>query len=315
MALRTHTCAAFLLAAGRPHARAARLPLRLRAGAARRVHAGEGILAGVLKRWVPVRMVSPSGLKGRHLLRRRAGAASVLRGARSSRPGGLLRGVLVADRLEPEPFEDGDETLLRTLAGEVLRAIEVERVMVVHPQDPRREGPVLPRHRGAQPRGQPGRRCSSRCWRARGSSPGLDFCAVTLVNEEEGKRVHRVARMSGVEPGGQGARGPHLRGQQRPGGQRGPLRRAAARARHQAMDRQVIFDDDTQVRGLGALKIFPLVAGRPDPGHAGRRLAAQGRAGRGRAADARGHRASRRRRRCCAPSSTSRWSGWPPPTA
>ncbi|HET9035358.1 MAG TPA: diguanylate cyclase, partial [Myxococcaceae bacterium] len=64
LGLRTHTCAAFLLA---PDDRTLVLhdcrsaSERVQRGA---VHAGEGILAGVLKRSVPVRMVSPSGLRG-----------------------------------------------------------------------------------------------------------------------------------------------------------------------------------------------------------------------------------------------------------
>ncbi len=106
---------------------------------------------------------------------------------------------------------------------------------------------------------------------------GLDFCAVTLVSETGGQ-----AR----PPGDADARASRRRAARRS--------RAAIFADNnglvanvvrygaplpgrdlKAMDRQVIFDDETQMRGLGALKIFPLTRGRPHPRDAGGRLAPQ----------------------------------------
>jgi diguanylate cyclase (GGDEF)-like protein len=84
---------------------------------------------------------------------------------------------------------------------------------------------------------------------------------VTLVSEVEGKRMHRVVRMTGVT-----AQGKALEGQtfaDNNGLVANVVRYGAPLPGRdiKAMDRQVIFDDETQIRGLGALKIFPLVAG------------------------------------------------------
>src|SRR5262249_911351 len=90
---------------------------------------------------------------------------------------------------------------------------------------------------------------------------GLDFAAITLVSEQEGKREHRVARMSGSSP----ARKP-LEGRvftDNNGLVANVVRYGTPLPGRdlRAMDRQVVFDDDTRVRGLGALKILPLAAG------------------------------------------------------
>ena len=122
--------------------------------------------------------------------------------------------MLVADRLEAEAFEDRDEALLRTLAGEVLRAIEVERVLA----DIRRTRDEKGRfYRAIEElnRAASLEAVFGAVLEAARQLAGLDFAAVTLVSEHEGKRSHRVARISGVSPAGQGARGQGLRRQHR----------------------------------------------------------------------------------------------------
>jgi len=90
---------------------------------------------------------------------------------------------------------------------------------------------------------------------------GLDFAAITLVSEHEGKREHRVARMSGTSPAGKTLEGRVF------GDNNGLVANVVRYGTPlpgrdlRAMDRQVVFDDDTRVRGLGALKILPLAAG------------------------------------------------------
>ncbi|HZX42275.1 MAG TPA: diguanylate cyclase, partial [Myxococcaceae bacterium] len=97
LALRTHTCAAFLLA---PDDRTLVLhdcrssSERVQRGP---VHAGQGILAGVLKRSIPVRMVSPSGLRGVTWYDGGPAPRTVC-AVPLVEAGGLLRGVLLADR-------------------------------------------------------------------------------------------------------------------------------------------------------------------------------------------------------------------------
>lgn len=84
----------------------------------------------------------------------------------------------------------------------------------------------------------------------------IDFCAVTLVSELDQHRVHRIMRMSGVTTAGRALEGATfadnnglvanvVAGAPLPGRDAG------------AMDRQIIFDDDTQIRGLQSLKISP----------------------------------------------------------
>jgi two-component system, cell cycle response regulator len=92
--------------------------------------------------------------------------------------------------------------------------------------------------------------------------PALDFCAVTLVEASEGGgRTHTIARALARTPGKSpldGRRFPDNAGLVANVVRYGaplPGRDAGA------MDRQIIFDEETQVRGLGSLKIVPLSAG------------------------------------------------------
>ncbi|MGQ0504336.1 MAG: sensor domain-containing diguanylate cyclase, partial [Myxococcaceae bacterium] len=90
---------------------------------------------------------------------------------------------------------------------------------------------------------------------------GLDFCAVTLVSEVDGKRVHRIARLSGVTAHGRALEGKFF--EDNNGLVANVVRYGAPLPGREitAMDKQMIFDGETQVRGLAALKIFPLTAG------------------------------------------------------
>jgi signal transduction protein with GAF and PtsI domain len=129
LALHTHTVGAFLLTTDE---RALKL-YDCRSASERvereKFEAGEGILGGVLKRNVPIRMHTASGLKGVTWYEPGAPTVKALLAVPIVEAGGLVRGVLVADRLEDREFGADDERLLQTIAAEVLRSIEVERVM------------------------------------------------------------------------------------------------------------------------------------------------------------------------------------------
>ena len=225
-----------------------------------RFAAGEGIFGALLKRGVPVRMNSTSGLKG--VTHYESGGPDL--GAVLAVPivegGGLVRGVLVADRLENKPFSEQDEHLLQVIAGEVLRAIEVERVMGYIRRSRDEKDRFFRAIEELNRAGSPEQVFLAVLESARQVAP-LEFCAVTLVSEANGARAHRIMRMTGVTSAGRA-----LEGQTFPDnnglvanvvryGAPLPGRDAGA------MDRQIIFDDDTQIRGLQSLKIFPLVAG------------------------------------------------------
>lgn len=259
LAMRTHTCAAFLLTSDD---RSLKL-YDCRSASDRiqrdRFPAGEGILGGVLKRCVPVRMHAAGGLKG--VTHYESGlqvcallAVPIVEG------GGLVRGVLVADRLRDEPFTEQDERLLSTVASEVLRAIEVERVMGYIRKTRDEKDRFFRAIEELNRAGAPEQVFLAVLESAR-QIAGLDFCAVTLVSEEDGKRVHRIARMTGVTSQGRALEGKTFADNN--GLVANVVRYGAPLPGReiQAMDRQVIFDGDTQIRGLGALKIFPLVSG------------------------------------------------------
>ncbi|NMO20500.1 diguanylate cyclase [Pyxidicoccus fallax] len=259
--LRTYTCAAFLLTSDD---RSLKL-YDCRSGSERvqreRFNAGEGIIGGVLKRRAPVRMNSPQGLKGVTHYESGGPAVSALLAVPIIEGSGLVRGVLVADRLANEPFSDQDEKLLSIIAGEVLRSIEVERVMSYIRKTRDEKDRFFRAIEELNRAGSPDQVFVAVLESVRHLA-GLDFCAVTLVSEVEGKRMHRVVRMTGVTSQGSKA----LEGQtfaDNNGLVANVVRYGAPLPGRdiKAMDRQIIFDDETQIRGLGALKIFPLTAG------------------------------------------------------
>ncbi len=257
LAIRSHSCAAFLLDADdrmlRLHDCRSSSELVQRAP----VPAGEGILGGVVRRGVAVRMASEGGLRGVGWYQSNVGVKSVLAVPLQERSG-QLRGVLLADRLEAEAFTDGDEQLLSTLAREVLRALEVERVLgeVRRGRDEKARffSAIEELNRAVDPAAV----FAAVVENAR-TLAALDFVAVTLVQEEEGARVHRVAKVAGSTT----ARA--LEGRSFPdnnGLVANVVRYGAplpGRALPQ-MEQKVVFDDRTEVRGLGALRILPLVA-------------------------------------------------------
>lgn len=225
-----------------------------------RFSAGEGIFGALLKRGVPVRMNSGSGIKGvTHYESGGPDVCSIL-AVPIVEGGGLLRGVLVADRLENTAFTEQDERLLQVIAGEVLRAIEVERVMGYIRRSRDEKDRFFRAIEELNRAGSPEQVFLAVLESARQVAP-LEFCAVTLVSEVDGARAHRIMRMTGVTSAGRALEGQTFAdnnglvanvvryGAPLPGRDAG------------AMDRQIIFDDDTQIRGLQSLKIFPLVAG------------------------------------------------------
>ncbi|MCI0573639.1 MAG: sensor domain-containing diguanylate cyclase, partial [Myxococcaceae bacterium] len=264
-ALRTHTCAVFLLTSDD---RALKLhdcrsqSERLQRDA---LPAGEGILGAVLKRRTLLRMSSAQGLKG--VTYYEGGApdvASVLavplleRREGESGAAGVLRGLLVADRLQPEPFTPQDEKVLTTVAEQVLRAIELERVMT-YIRKSRDETDRFFQALQELNRAASFDKVFPAVLESAQSLADLDFCALTLVATEGGKRVHRIVRVGGriaslkmFEGRTFADNSGHVANVVR---YRAPLPGRDLRS----VDKQVIFDDEFPVRGLSALKIFPLV--------------------------------------------------------
>jgi len=278
-ALHTHTCAVFLLS---PDDKELRLQdCRSRSELVRRepFPAGEGFLGGVVRRRMALRL--SGNLKGITYYERSVPIGSVLavplierRGRRASSAlggapeinpgvedhGGFLRGVLVADRLEGPPFADEDERLLLAVGREVLRAIEIERVM----GDIRQARDEKDRfYRAIEELNRAVKLdevFETALDVARSLTP-MDFGALTLVEGDDGHpKQHRVVKVIGVHAGqaladrvfsdNNGLCANVVRyGTPLPG--RGV----------KLGDRPVIFDEGSELRGIQALKILPLKSG------------------------------------------------------
>ena len=257
LTLRTQTCAAYLLSEDGKQLqlhdcrstsdRLFREPLA----------AGEGVLAGVLKSGAPLR------LQGRSLripwyeaggTQPRSALLVPIR-----EPSGVVRGVLVADRAEESAFSPEEERVLTAVAGEVSRAIEGERVMALIRKGKDEKDRFYRALEEMNRAGSPDEVFHAVLEGVRQLAP-VDFLAVTLVSEDEGKRLHKVVRTSGVSPSGRALEGRSF--PDNTGLVSNVVRYGAALPGRDVrdMDRQVIFDEEAEIRGLAGLKIFPLLA-------------------------------------------------------
>jgi len=111
---------------------------------------------------------------------------------------GWARGVLIADRLEEEPFSDREVRCLEEFARQIARAAEAERLAV----ELHRSGEAVERLR----RAATVLNAVSTVAEAAGTTarlvleavPGLDLAAVTLVRGAAQSRVHAVAHAAGA---------------------------------------------------------------------------------------------------------------------
>ena len=261
-ALKPHTVAAYLLRDDRV--------LRLqdcRTGAddvLRDVDAREGLLGAALKRARPMRLHGE--LKGVTWYGepRKVGALLVVplldrRGAaRAGRDDeGFLRGLVIADRLEGTPFTDDDERLLVATGREVLRAMSVEQVMRII-RTARDEKETFFRSIEALNRAsKPAEVYASALEAVHLAVPALDFRALTTCEEtEDGRYRHRVECVAGV------AAAKALEGRElgdNPGLVSSAVRYGTPLPHRDG--RQQVFDEGTELRGLGSLRVVPLVAG------------------------------------------------------
>jgi diguanylate cyclase (GGDEF)-like protein len=256
VALRTHTVAVFLLSPDDRELRLRECRSQSEAVSREPFPAGEGALGGAVRRCAPVRL---------HGEQRRVsyygdGTAprAILAVPLVERRGGHVRGVLVADRLEAKPFEESDERLLVTLASEVLRATAAERLII----DMKRARDEKARFFDALERlnrvTKPAEVFDTVLEVADGMVP-LAFGAVTVVEEVDGRLLHRVARARRDES----SKGiPELEGLVLPddkGIAASVLRLGSALpARGVDATRVQVLDPATRLRGIGSLKVVPL---------------------------------------------------------
>lgn len=259
-ALRSHTCALYLLSADD-----ATLSLReCRSGsdhvARQPIPADEGVLGSVVARRAPIRLSGEirsatyydDGTRPRALV-----AAPLV-----DRRGGHVRGVLVADRLEDQPFDEADEHLVTRVAGELVRAVESERVFLgLQAERDEKElfyGAIEQLNRKSKTE-----EVLDAAIEVAARIVQLDFGAVTLFEPEEARRPHRVVKAVTSSPAGWQAS--ELEGR-RFSAETGLV---ASAVRHgstlpglgERVERMRIFDEGTRLRGLGAVRVFPLKSG------------------------------------------------------
>jgi diguanylate cyclase (GGDEF)-like protein len=223
---------------------------------ARSIPAGEGPLAAVVHARTPVRLDGDivanwcdGGPKPRAML------AVPLLDRR-----GHVRGVLLVDRIDPQPFTAEDERLLSTVASEILRAMDSERLMS-----------DLKRARDEKERFYQAIELLNRTTKAREvcdvalevarSMVAVDFAAVTLTDESSGVLRHRLVRVAPGEHAGSGV----IEGAEFEDG-KGLVAcsvrlNASLPGRDLDLTKAVVFDDAMRVKGLASLKVLPLKAG------------------------------------------------------
>jgi diguanylate cyclase (GGDEF)-like protein len=256
VALRSHTCAVFLLSPDDRELRLRECRSSSEAVSREPLPAGEGALGGAVRRRSPVRLHGE--LRAVSYYADATRPRALLAVPLVDRRGGHVRGVVVADRLEAVAFTDEDERLLRTLSAEILRAVDAERLMM----DMKRTRDEKERFYEAIERlnrtTKPLEVFDATLEVARGMV-SVDFGAVTLVEERDGRSFHRIARVLGA---GEGRPAAALDGLEF-GGETGLVASAvrlgsSLPAKEIDVAKAPVFDSATRLKGLASLKVIPL---------------------------------------------------------
>ena len=168
-----------------------------------------------------------------------------------------LLGALIADR--EEPFTADEERVLTAIAGEVVRAIEAERLLGAVRREKEEKARFFQALEELNRTTTVAQAAETAVLQARRMCPALDLCAVTFAETAQGRLRHRLLAAFGdashalrdlsfADNAGLVSNVVKL-GAPLPGRELG------------AMERVVIFDNGTAVRGLASLKIFPLRTG------------------------------------------------------
>jgi two-component system cell cycle response regulator len=182
--------------------------------------------------------------------------------ALAERGDGPVLGALIADR--KAEFSSDDERVMVALAAEAVRAIEAERLLGAVRREKEEKARFFKALEELNRTTTLSQAAETAVQQARRMCPALDLCAVTLGETVAGRARHRVLAVDGdaaqalrdltfADNAGLVSNVVKL-GAPLPGRALG------------AMDRVVIFDNATVVRGLAALKVFPLRAGQDTVG-------------------------------------------------
>ena len=218
------------------------------------IPAGEGALGGAVRRRAPVRLHGDVKAVSYYADGTRPGA--LLAVPLVERRGGHVRGVVVVDRLDPSPFTEADEGLLVTLAAEILRAVDAERLM----KDVRQTRAETERFYRSIGRLNRTRKLSEVYDELLGvarETAAVDFAAVALRDEADPRRI-RVVRVSAGEEDRAAAR---LEGHAftvAEGLVGSAIRLDAVLPVAEVNPAKVPVFGEVVLRGLASLKIFPL---------------------------------------------------------
>jgi two-component system cell cycle response regulator len=210
----------------------------------------EGALGAVLSAALPVRLANAREQINYYEGRAPHGA---FLGAPLLERGGALLGALVADRAAA--FSEGDQRVLEALAKELVRAIEAERLLGTVRREKEEKARFFEALEELNRTNTVAQAAETAVLQARRMCPSLDLCVLTHALE----RRHRV-----LAADGEGAAAlKDLSFADNAGLVSNVVKLGSALPGREisAMDRVVIFDNGTVLKGLGSLKIFPLRAG------------------------------------------------------
>jgi two-component system cell cycle response regulator len=210
----------------------------------------EGALGAVLSAALPVRLANATEQLSYYEGRAPHGA---FLGVPLLERSGALLGALVADR--ETPFVEADQRVLEALARELTRAVEAERLLTAVRREKEDKARFFEALEALNKITTAAQAAETAVLQARRMCPALDLCVLTTA---EGRR-HRVLAADGdgtaplkdlVFADNAGLVSNVVK-----------LGSALPGRELSAMDRVVIFDNGTVLKGLGSLKIFPLRAG------------------------------------------------------
>jgi two-component system, cell cycle response regulator len=173
---------------------------------------------------------------------------------------GTTLGALVADR--DGAFSAEDEKVLAELAAQIARAVEAERLLSTVRKEKEEKARFFRALGELNKSKTVAEAAETTVAQALDMCPALDLCAVTIVVDSAragGRPRHRIQAVRGDSSGALAG----LTFADNAGLVSNVVRLAAPLPERSftAMDKTVIFDGGTQVRGLAALKIFPLRSG------------------------------------------------------
>lgn len=155
------------------------------------VPAHRGVFGAVLRERRAMRLDSDGQLAGVTYCARGGPAVRALVCVPLTEATGEVRGVLVAHRLQQQPFSDDETRLAGLVADEVLRAIEVERVMSYVRLSRDETENSFRAIEGLNKVSSLEQMAAATVASACASAP-MDFCAVTVLSEVGGIRGHRI---------------------------------------------------------------------------------------------------------------------------